>query len=167
MNTEPQSIPKPEKSSTGRPCLLVILRPQLTLAKDLRWPLKGFVLGEKQYHDANFGEWTGFYDWLRDREGGVLGVRYTPFEETEFLTKELKALAYVKVDPPRHLEIYFSDRREFDEKRSCDQEFLYDAIFRSGDGEYAIGFGMEELNESNLRSLEKAGAEWAVARPLE
>lgn len=79
----------------------------------------------------------------------------------------MKALSYVKADPPRHLEIYFSHRREFDEKRSCDQEFLYDAIFRSDDGEYAIGFGMEELSESNLRSLEKAGAEWAVACPLE
>jgi hypothetical protein len=30
-----------------------------------------------------------------------------------------------------------------------------------------MGFGMEKLSESNLRSLEKAGAEWAVARPVE
>ena len=155
------------KSSKSRPCLLVVLRPNLTLAKGVEWPLKGFVIGEKQYHDANFGDWTGFYDWLRDLEGNVLGVRYTPFEETEFLTQEVGALGYVKADPPRHLEIYFSDRREFDEKLSCDQEFLYDAIFRSDDGEYAIGFGMEELSESNLSSLEKSGAEWAVAHRLE
>jgi hypothetical protein len=167
LNTEPKSIPKLEKSPAGKPCLLVILRPQLTLARDLHWPLKGFVLGEKQYRDANFGEWTGFYDWLRDRDGNLLGVRYTPFEETEFLTQEMSVLGYVKTDPPRHLEIYFSERREFDEKLSCDQEFLYDAIFRSDDGEYAIGFGMEELSESNLRGLERIGAKWAVARPLE
>ena len=46
------------KSSKSRPCLLVVLRPNLTLAKGVEWPLKGFVIGEKQYHDANFGDWT-------------------------------------------------------------------------------------------------------------
>ncbi len=167
MNTEQQSISKPEESSSRGPCLLVILRPRLTLAKDVRWPLKGFAVGNKLYHDAAFGNWTGFYDWLRDAQGNLLGVRYTPFDETEFLTEQMKGLAYVKSDPPRHLEIYFSNRREFDATLSCDQEFLYDAVFRSDDGEYAIGFGMEELNESNLRGLETRGAEWAVARPLE
>ena len=167
LDAQQQSIPNLQESSTKRPCLIVILRAQLTLAKDVRWPLKGFVVGSKRYHDAAFGNWTGFYDWLRDARGSLLGVRYTPFNETEFLTERTKGLAYVKSDPPRHLEIYFSDRREFDDTRSCDQEFLYDAVFRSDDGEYAIGFGMEELSESDLRGLEETGAEWAVARPLE
>ena len=49
------------------------------------WPLTGFVIGSKQYRDANFGQWTGFYDWLRDSKEQVLGVRYWPFEDTEFL----------------------------------------------------------------------------------
>jgi hypothetical protein len=155
------------KNTEANPCLLVLLRPTLALAKDIRWPVKDFVVGDRRYRDANFGEWTGFYDWLRDVEGNVLGVRYTPLEQTEFLTQELKGLAYVKVDPPRHVEIYFSEHRAVDPKLSCDQAFLYDAIFRSDDGEYAIGFGMEELSESNLRSPEKARAEWTVARPLE
>lgn len=166
MDAQQQSIPKRD-SSTRRPCLLVILRPRLTLAKDIRWPLKGFVIGSKRYHDAAFGNWTGFYDWLRDAQGNLLGVRYTPSDQTEFLTEQLKGLAYVKSDPSRHLEIYFSDRREFDDTLSCDQEFLYDAVFRSDDGEYAIGFGMEELNDSNLRGLETIGAEWVVAHPAE
>jgi hypothetical protein len=148
------------------PCLLVLLGSALTLARDVRWPMAGFTIGEEKYYDASFGDWTGFYDWLRDAEGGLLGVRYTPFEQTEFLTRELENLHYVKADPPRHLEIYFSKRREIDPKRSCDQAFLYDAVFRSDKGSYAIGFGMEELNESDLRGLETIGAGWAVASPL-
>ena len=44
---------------------------------------------------------------------------------------------------------------------------MYDAIFRSDDGEYAIGFGMEELSEANLRSLQDTRAEWADVHPLE
>ena len=63
--------------------------------------------------------------------------------------------------------MYFSERRSVDPTLSCDQAFLYDAIFRSDDGEYAIGFGMEELNEANLRSLQDAGAEWAHVQLLE
>lgn len=157
---------KESQETDPNPCLLVLFRSTLTLARDVRWPLAGFSIGEEKYYDASFGDWTGFYDWLRDAEGGLLGIRYTPFEQTEFLTRELKDLHYVQADPPRHLEIYFSERREIDPKRSCDQAFLYDAVFRSDKGGYAIGFGMEELSESNLRSLEKAGAEWAVARPL-
>jgi hypothetical protein len=164
---EPQSLSKSSERPNKRPCLLVILHPRLTLARDLRWPLKGFVVGDKQYLDAAFGDWTGFYDWLRDVDGNLLGVRYTPFEDTEFLTEHTTKLSYVKVDPSRHIEIYFSEKRAIDAKRSCDQEFLYDAVFRSDDGDYAIGFGIEELSETDLHSLEKAEAEWAAAHPLE
>jgi hypothetical protein len=138
----------------------VILRSQLTLAKDLRWPLKGFAVGDKRYHDAGFGAWTAFYDWLRDSEGKLLGVRYWLEQDTEFLVDYTKRLGYVEAVPARHIEIYFSERRAVDPKLSCDQAFLYDAIFRSDDGEYAIGFGVEELSDDNLRSLQDATAEW-------
>ncbi len=164
MNTEQRSIakvnPHSGESSAGRPCLLVILRSQLTLAKDLRWPLKGFAVGDKRYHDAGFGAWTAFYDWLRDSEGKLLGVRYWLEQDTEFLVDYTKPLGYVQAVPARHIEIYFSERRAVDPKLSCDQAFLYDAIFRSDDGEYAIGFGVEELSDDNLRSLQDARAEW-------
>jgi hypothetical protein len=161
------NLKESKSNPNDNPCLLVMFGEKVTLARNVTWPLKGFVVGERHYYDATFGEWTGFYDWLRDGCENVLGVRYTPFEQTEFLTQELKELSYAKADPPRHIEIYFSERREFDEKLSCDQEFLYDAIFRSDDGKYAIGFGMEKLTESNLRGLERIGAKWAAARPLE
>jgi len=164
---EPQSLSKTREKPGKRPCLLVILRPRLTLARDLEWPLKGFVVGDKRYLDASFSNWTGFYDWLRDADGNLLGVRYTPFEDTEFLIEHTSRLAYAQTDPPRDIEIYFSEKRSFDEKRSCDQEFLYDAVFRSDDGDYAIGFGIEELSETDLYSLEKSEAEWVAARPLE
>lgn len=161
------NLKESHKNVEANPCLLVLLRPTLTLARNVKWPLKEFTIGDMRYRDANFGEWTGFYDWLRNGDGDLLGIRYTPFEQTEFLTRELKDLAYVEADPPRHIEIYFSERRAIDPNLSCDQALLYDAIFRSDDGEYAIGFGMEELSESNLRSLETMGAEWVVARPLD
>ena len=158
--------PSMVKSPASRPCLLVIFRPKLTLAKSPVWPLKSFVLDDKQYHDAALGEWTGFYDWLRDASGDLLGVRYGLNEETEFLGEQTRALDYVKVVAPGYIEIYFSDRRHFEPKLSADQDFLYDPIFRSDDGEYALGFAMEDLSESELRSIENAQADWGTFRPL-
>ena len=78
-----------------------------------------------------------------------------------------KRMEYVQSVRSRHIEIYLSERRAIDARLSCDQAFLYDAIFRSDDGEYAIGFGMEELSEANLRSLQDTRAEWADVHPLE
>lgn len=155
------------KSPADRPCLLVVLRPKLTLAKSPAWPLKGFALDSKEYRDAALGEWTGFYDWLRDADGSLLGVRYWLNEGTEFLAQQAHALDYVSVDPSRFIEIYFSDRRQVAPKLSADQDFLYDPVFRSDDGEYALGFAMEDLGESDLRNIEKAQADWGAFRPLE
>jgi hypothetical protein len=167
LSMEPQARIKPRESPNRRPCLMVILRPKLTLARDLRWPLSGFVVGNNRYVDAAFGDWTGFYDWLRSADGNLLGVRYTPSEGTEFLVEYMSKLSYVNADPSGHIEIYFSEERVIDAKLSCDQEFLYDAVFRSDDGDYAIGFGIEELNETDLNSLQNADVEWAVAHPVE
>src|SRR5262249_17416335 len=121
MNTEQGSIVNVKPNSEAiakRPCLLVILRPQLTLAGGLTWPLKEFVVGNKQYHDLGLGEWTAFYDWLRDSEGKLLGVRYWLEKDTEFLSDHSKQLGYVQNTPSRHIEIYFSDRRTVDPKLS-------------------------------------------------
>jgi hypothetical protein len=166
LDAEQHANSELEKRPTGRPCLLVIFRAELTLSKDIQWPLKGFAVGDRQYNEVNIGGWTGFYDWLRDSEENLLGVRYSPFKDCEFLIERTAKLQYVKPDFPRNIEIYFSERREVEAGFSCDQDFLYDAIFRSDDGEYAIGFGMEELTEANLRSLGVVAAEWVVARPL-
>jgi hypothetical protein len=165
MVSDAKPTPSSGQYSLARPCLLVIFRPQLTLARGLRWPLDGFRIGDKRYRQADFGDWTGFYDWLRDSETNLLGVRYWPFKQTEFLIDHLQGRSYVKADPSRHVEIYFSEGRGVNAKLSCDQEFLYDAVFRADDGEYAIGFGVEELGRSEMHSLEEAVAQWVVADP--
>lgn len=153
------SGPSSTESSLGRACLIVVLKSKLALAESSVWPLKGFVLNGKEYHDAALGEWTGFYDWLRDPNGYLLGVRYWLNEGTEMLAQQARVLDYVSLKPSRFIEIYFSDRRDVDPKLSADQEFLYDPVFRSDDGEYALGFAMEGLGESDLRNIENAQAD--------
>jgi hypothetical protein len=167
LKTEQRSNLKIKPHSAVRPCLLVILRSKLILAKDLKWPLNSFAIGDRSFHDAGFGEWTAFYDWLRDSEGKLLGVRYWLEKDTEFLIDHCRGLSYVQTTPSRHIEIFFSDGRAVDPKLSCDQAFLYDAIFYSDDGEYAIGFGIEDLSAQDLQALQNGEVEWADARRLE
>jgi len=143
-----------------------VLRSRLALAESPTWPLKEFTLNGKKFHDTRLGEWTGFYDWLRDSNGGLLGVRYWLSEGTELLEEHARVLTYTKVDPSRHIEVYFSERKDFDANLSADQEFLYDPVFRSDDGSYALGFAMDGLSESDIRNLENAQADWIAFESL-
>lgn len=166
MNAGQDTVTEPDEETpvTERTCLLVILRPQLVLAKNLKWPLKGFICEGTLYRDAGLGDWTEFYDWLRDSDGNMLGVRYWLRSDTEFLVEYAKGRDYIQTDPPRQIEIYFSERRGANAKLSCDQDFLYDAVFRSESGDYAIAFGMGGLSESDLDRLESAEATWVEAQ---
>lgn len=161
MKKQPSSVQT--ERSRERPCLVALLQPRLTLAKGLTWPQKAFVVNGKEYRDAGFGEWTGFYDWLRAPDGALLGVRYWLDTSTEFLEVYARNLSYVSVDPSRSIEVYFSDRRAFEPRLSADQAFLYDALFRAADGEYAIAFGAEELSLADFEVLDKSGMQSAEA----
>src|SRR5271170_2270004 len=123
INDKETSASKGEGVPSPKPCILAILGPQLVLARGARWPLRGFALDGHDYWDAGLGEWTGFYDWLRAPRGRVIGVRYWVQQDTEFLAEYTKRLDYVKVDPKRHIEVYFSSDRAIEAKLSCDQEF--------------------------------------------
>jgi hypothetical protein len=130
------------------------------------WPVRGFVLDGRKYIDIGIGEWTGFYDWLRDIKGNLLGVRYWLNEETETLSRQPRQFDYLRVDGTRFIEIYFSDSRQVEPKLSADQDFLYDPVFRSDDGEYALGFALDGLGLTELRNIDGAQADWGTFQPL-
>jgi hypothetical protein len=150
----------------NRPCMAIVLGTDLVLAKELRWPMQEFTVENKTYEDAGFGNWTAFYDWLRSSDSSLLGVRYWLRDDLHFLGDSVKNKDYAEVEAGRQIEIYFSGRREVDQNLSCDQEFLYDAVFCSSDGTYAIGFGMEGLTEADIDHLTNAGVKWAEAKGI-
>jgi hypothetical protein len=163
MNEEAES----KERAIARPCLIALLNAELALVGGLHWPLRGFTVGETRYGDAGYGDWTGFYDWLRSPHGRVLGVRYCLQDYTEFLLGYTEKLAYVLAKPSHYIEVYFSDEREFDPRVSDDQDFLYSAIFRSSDGSYAIAFGAEDLQKSAQQNLAGMEVRWRVASAWE
>jgi hypothetical protein len=153
------------KGPASGSCLIIELAPRIALASRVRWPVGSFTGNGKYYGPLGFGHSTGFYDWLRDSTSNLVGVRYWPFEDTQFLLQEVAHLRYVKVAAGR-LEIYFHSSDQIDQENSADQDFLYCELFRSDERCYAIAFGLENLNESELASLEKAEGERISISPI-
>jgi hypothetical protein len=147
-------------------CLIVILGESLRLAKGSSWPVTSFTANGICYRDCGFGEFTEFYDWLRNSREEVIGVRLNLCGETEFLADYAEQRAYMLskvVGRFKFIEIYFSATWDVDPLRSCDQGFVYDPVFRSDDGETAVAFDTGWLSKSELQGLEARESLWTEA----
>ena len=94
-------------------CLIVLLGEQVKLAKGRPWPFASFVSNGKRYRDCGFGEFTAFYDWLRNARDEVLGVRYNLCGDTEFLFGYALRRDYMLSKEHgswKYVEIYFSEK---------------------------------------------------------
>lgn len=141
--------------------LVIVFKPQLTLALVVGHPMDELILGGVRYRDAGYGEWTGFYDWLRDSKGRVIGVRYWP-DDARFLLDTLHLFPYAMIpDNKFFAEIYFSKTRAVAKKKSHDQDFLFDKIFVADNGEYAIAFDTSLITPDQLKDIRaSAEADW-------
>jgi len=119
-------------------------------------------MGERDYRDQGYGDWTGFYDWLRSAPDSVIGVRYWPFDNTRFLADLVGSLPYVKVpEDGSCLEIYFSGRGRVEARASDDQSFGSNRVFYSEEGGcWAISFDTTGLSATEVLSFAKTDAEW-------
>jgi hypothetical protein len=108
----------------------------------------------RRYRDAGFGDFTGFYDWLRRADGRVIGVRYLPFEASRGVGDAVAALPYVEVSADRSsLTIFFSADRAFEPAASGDQAFGGNRVFVTDDGAYALTFDAGSLDEAERDRL--------------
>ena len=101
------------------------------------------------------GEFTGFYDWLRDSEGQLLGVRYWLDGTTDFILEQHRSLPYVR-DAGGAIEVYFGLSRAVDALKSADQEFLFSAVFKSLAGVCALAFDIEGLGTADIDHAKRA-----------
>jgi hypothetical protein len=151
-----------ESGAQSRPpgCLLVVLRTRPLLLLTPECPDAVFWLEHKEFVRRSPGDWSGFYDWLRDAEGDLLGVRQWPFDDTapwRDLLARLPASPYLVAQPDlSSLTIYFGDDRTVARQWSDDQDFGQNALFASTDGEWAISFGTAALSPPALQRLSSA-----------
>jgi len=119
-------------------------------------------IGDRAYRDQGYGDWTGFYDWLRTSPEKIVGVRYWPFHNTRFLVADLSVRQYVLAQQDKAcLEVYFSptDQR-IDLMASDDQAFGSNRVFCSQADGWAISFDTTGLSTSELHSIRDSGADW-------
>ncbi len=154
------------KQTRSDGCLLVAFEPAPTLVLTGSCPTGQFRMDGRLYKEAgDYGDWTGFYDWLRQDSGHIVGVRYSPFQETEFLIEAVKGLAYVVIpEPKRCIEVYFSPgsgSRGVDPSESDDQAFGSNRIFYCNEqSRYLISFDTSRLSESEMQSIRTSKARW-------
>lgn len=139
--------------------LILLFRNELKIILTDSVPSLEFSFCESKYRDIGNGDWNGFYDWLRGPDSRLLGVRYWPFDERQFLFSVLPQHSYLSMESGKSIKVYFSDRRDFAEEISADQEFGNDIVFVSENGEYAISFSTKLLSESDIHTLLNSGAQ--------
>lgn len=133
--------------------LLAVLKDELTAFLTSASLNDSIVVDGNKYNDKGCGDFTGFYDWLRDSEERVIGIRYYPFEDVDFLFEVIRSFEYIEIAADNNsFNIYFSDERHIDESKSDDQSFGDNKVYKSESGEYLISFnatGVKELFSYN------------------
>jgi hypothetical protein len=140
-------------------CLVLFLRPKLAMAEMTEWPRDRLSAFGETYSSCA-GEWTGFYDWLRNADRRLLGIRYGPFETTAFVISQASQFSYVKAHEGNHLEIFFANERDVKPELSTDQEFLYDPAYLAPSGECALTFALDGLSKADHQFIARASVEW-------
>jgi hypothetical protein len=98
---------------------------------------------------------VGFYDFLRNRQKGLIGLRFSFFSREKIL-KDAADLDYVYIDPKRqYMEVYLKDYRSAADG-PAEQAFGDDALWRSSQGTYALQVGTAELSDGDMDVLRKA-----------
>jgi hypothetical protein len=96
-------------------------------------------LAGQSYFDSGIGDWIGFFDWLRESSGRIIGVRQWVDEPSKVLYSG--QFFGVELDEKKRvLCAYFGSSREVDEVASCDQDFGNNRLLVAGDS-IALTFG--------------------------
>ncbi len=130
-------------------CLIVVLREEIALALTPQCPSEFFVFENIHYKDLGYDDFVGFYDWLRNTDKRIIGVRCYPWEEFSFPYATVRVLPYVEIDSEeKSVCLFFSDERSFEESLSDDQDFGNNRMYKSDTEEYAISFDADRVMDS-------------------
>jgi hypothetical protein len=139
-------------------CLLFLLEPRLMLRLIKSLPDHTIEWNDVIYHDITNGDSNGFYDWLRNSNDEIVGLRYSPHVEKNFLLQQVNRFSYIEVIPGDCFMIYFGIHRNFDPTKSVDQDFGGDVFYCSASNDKVFSVGTKSLNEKDIIRIVDAGA---------
>jgi hypothetical protein len=138
---------------TSKTCLFFVLgaKPSVHLLEEPS--VDELDISDKKYRLSD--REIGFYDFLRNRDGVIIGIRMSPFN-SDPLIDYADALGYIYVDPARvYLEIYLREYR-CSADGPAEQAFGDDALWRSSQGTYALQVGTAELSDGDMDMMRQA-----------
>jgi hypothetical protein len=139
--------------------ILFVLKPRLTLSLMKSKLEQTIQLGDIIYHDITHGESNGFYDWLRNFNGEIVGLRYSPHLEKNFLLQLVTGFSYIEVAPGDCFMIFFGVERTYDPSKSADQDFGGDIFYSSSNDNCLFSVGTKSLDERDIITILNADAE--------
>lgn len=132
--------------------LSVPIRPTILEEKDVDSLIKADLLTERDLDQSN-----GFYDYLRVDPQTIVGVRWCPFTNAEFVLDRVPSTPLITVESngrSRSLNVWFGGRTEINGPLSDDQAFWYNRVLEKEDtGEVIVTFGLSNVSESEIGLL--------------
>src|SRR5947207_1211833 len=98
----------------------------------------------QKFEDSGLGDWTGFYDWLRNESGLIIGVRFWPFETAKPFLRAQESGSNISVERGALL-VFFGSSRNFVNEISDDQDFEAARVLKSRSGTYGLLLGSSAL----------------------
>jgi hypothetical protein len=127
--------------------------PQVKL---ISWPQNRVFFNQEEFEEVGAGDTNGFYDFLRLRDGHIVGVRFAPFVELSNICDSATpgpGLRIVGISPTASLELFWEPEVTYDHSLSVDQFFDWNYIFKSTSKKYAITFGFSHLPQNEVEDL--------------
>jgi hypothetical protein len=126
------------------------IRFHLAVEEDVALPLS---LDGAVFSDVGYGDWMGFYDWLRTSSGKLVGIR-TRLDApgAEDLRQRIARNDAVDLDDGE-IRVWFSSEQSFSEEKSDDQELGTHRVLTSHDGLLALTFNVESLSDEEFSAL--------------
>ncbi|MEO6979653.1 MAG: hypothetical protein ABI113_14780 [Mucilaginibacter sp.] len=104
-----------------------------------------------EYEDNDY---SGFYDWMRNPLGEIIGLRYTRLDGFEpIIITALKKLPYLNFTHEKIIEIYFNPNRDYVEDNSNDQDIGVCKMYVSANQTYAILLDILYLTPDEFSSI--------------
>jgi hypothetical protein len=153
---------------SSEPRFKLIVWPEVTTSNEATWPDQEVRVGGEVFtliRGSDEAELNGFYDFLRTSNGEVVGIRFLPIGDFDFVSQTATAGQRLRIQGhhPPSLLIFFDQHQNYNDADSDDQEFGYNFLYGSPTGQLAVTFSLERLSKGEMNSiLRKVGS---VAHP--
>lgn len=129
-------------------------RPRFVWARDIGD--NDIQVGSLRFVDSGLGASIGIYDWLRARDGAIVGVRtnYISDSGAENFRGRIGNFPYVDWQKG-NFTVFFSAVREYEPSISADQEFGTHRLLFASDGVLLLTYDVNYLSQIDIEYLSR------------